>query len=82
LISSELRNKVVILDEAGMVSGRQMSELLRLAEQEAARIVFSGDTKQIHSVEAGDALRILESESRLKSTALIQVQRQTVTYLS
>jgi hypothetical protein len=75
---AELRDKVLILDEAGMVSGRQMSELLRLAEQHAARIVFSGDTKQIQSVEAGDALRILENESRLKSTALVQVQRQTV----
>lgn len=76
---TKLRDKVVILDEAGMVSSRQMSEFLRLAEQQAARIVFSGDTKQIPSVEAGDALRILENESRLKSTALIQVQRQTIT---
>ena len=41
------------------------------------RIVFSGDTKQIQSVEAGDALRILEKESRLKTVALTQVQRQT-----
>ncbi len=75
---AELRNKVVIVDEAGMVSGRQMFELLRLAEQHSARIVFSGDTKQIQSVEAGDALRILEAESRLKGTALMQVQRQTI----
>ena len=75
---AELRGKVVIVDEAGMVSGRQMFELLRLAEQKGARIVFSGDTKQIQSVEAGDALRILEAESRLKGIALIQVQRQTI----
>jgi ATP-dependent exoDNAse (exonuclease V) alpha subunit len=54
-----------------------MSELLRLAERSAARIVFSGDTRQIQSVEAGDALRILETESRLKSTSLREVQRQT-----
>jgi conjugative relaxase-like TrwC/TraI family protein len=71
-----LRESVVILDEAGMVSGRQMHELLKLAEQQSARIVFSGDTKQIQSVEAGDALRVLENESRLKSTALIEVHRQ------
>ena len=76
---SALRGKVVILDEAGMVSGRQMYELLRLAEQQSVRVVFSGDTKQIQSVEAGDALRVLENESRLKSTALTQVQRQTIT---
>jgi hypothetical protein len=40
-------------------------------------LFFSGDTKQIRSVEAGDALRILEKESRLKTVALTQVQRQT-----
>ena len=74
---STIRGSVVILDEAGMVSGRQMHELLKLAEQQSARIVFSGDTKQIQSVEAGDALRVLENESRLKSTSLTQVQRQT-----
>jgi ATP-dependent exoDNAse (exonuclease V) alpha subunit len=74
---SELRSAVMILDEAGMVSTSQMSELLRLAEKYNARIVFSGDTRQIQSVEAGDALRILEKESRLKTVTLTQVQRQT-----
>jgi conjugative relaxase-like TrwC/TraI family protein len=74
---NELRGKVLIVDEAGMVSGRQMSELLNIAERQSARIVFSGDTRQIQSVEASDALRILEKESHLKSTSLTQVQRQT-----
>jgi len=72
-----LRGKVIIVDEAGMVAGRQMWELLRLAGQQSARLVFVGDAKQIQSVEAGDALRVLEQESRLKSVALTQVQRQT-----
>ena len=74
---TEARGKVLIIDEAGMVSGRQMAELLQLAERQSARVVFSGDTRQIQSVEAGDALRILEKESHLKSTSLTQVQRQT-----
>jgi conjugative relaxase-like TrwC/TraI family protein len=76
-IQSSPRNKVLIVDEAGMVSGRQMHELLNMAERQSARIVFSGDTRQIQSVEACDALRVLEKESRLKSIELIQVQRQT-----
>jgi conjugative relaxase-like TrwC/TraI family protein len=75
-VQSTLGGKVVMVDEAGMISGRQMWELLRLAEQHYARIVFSGDTRQIQSVEAGDALRVLEKESRLKSAALTEVQRQ------
>lgn len=75
-LQAKLRNRVVILDEAGMVSGRQMAAFLELAEKQSARIVFSGDTRQIQSVEACDALRILEQESRLKTVALGQVRRQ------
>jgi ATP-dependent exoDNAse (exonuclease V) alpha subunit len=52
-----------------------MQELLRIAEQRSARIIFGGDTKQIQSVEACDALRVLEKESRLKSVSLTQVRR-------
>jgi hypothetical protein len=72
-----LAGKVMIVDEAGMVSGKQMQSLLHLAEDHGARIIFSGDTRQIRSVEASDALRILETESSLKSISLTGVQRQT-----
>jgi conjugative relaxase-like TrwC/TraI family protein len=72
-----LFGKALIVDEAGMVSGRQMSELLKLADQQSSRIIFSGDSKQIRSVEASDALRVLERESNLKSVSLSEVQRQT-----
>jgi conjugative relaxase-like TrwC/TraI family protein len=72
-----LFGRVLVVDEAGMVSGRQMEGLLKLAEREGARILFSGDTRQIQSVEASDALRILERESQMKSVSLTGVQRQT-----
>jgi conjugative relaxase-like TrwC/TraI family protein len=74
---ASLCGRILIVDEAGMVSGRQMQSLLHLAEDHGARIVFSGDTRQISSVEASDALRILEQESGLKSISLTKVQRQT-----
>ena len=64
-VQEELRGKVLVVDEAGMISGRQMSDLLKLAELQSARLVFSGDTQQIQSVEASDALRMLEKESQL-----------------
>jgi conjugative relaxase-like TrwC/TraI family protein len=72
-----INRSVIILDEAGMVSARQMADFLRLAEDCSLRVIFSGDTNQIQSVEAGDALRVLEKESKLKTFALTQVQRQT-----
>jgi conjugative relaxase-like TrwC/TraI family protein len=74
---ASLRERVLMVDEAGMVSARQMTALMALAEQQGARIVFSGDTRQLRSVEAGDALRVLERESGLRSVVLTQVQRQT-----
>lgn len=76
-IQEKMDGKVLIVDEAGMISGRQMQELLELSETRSVRIVFSGDTSQIQSVEAGDALRILEKESGLKSVSLTKIQRQT-----
>jgi hypothetical protein len=54
-----------------------MEGLLKLAEQAHARILFSGDTRQIQSVEASDALRILERESQMRNVSLTGVQRQT-----
>jgi conjugative relaxase-like TrwC/TraI family protein len=71
-----LRNSAIVIDEAGMLSARQMHELLRLAERFDARLVFCGDTRQIQPIEAGDALRILEKESRLATIGLGEVKRQ------
>ena len=71
------RGSVLIVDEAGMISSRQMFNLLKFAEKQSYRIIFSGDTKQIQSVEAGDALRILEKESRIKTVSLTKERRQT-----
>jgi ATP-dependent exoDNAse (exonuclease V) alpha subunit len=77
-MQAEMQDKVLIVDEAGMVSARQMAALLEIAEARSARIVFAGDTQQLQSVEAGDALRVLEKESQLKGMSLVQVQRQAV----
>jgi ATP-dependent exoDNAse (exonuclease V) alpha subunit len=74
---STLRGRVLVVDEAGMISGRQMDSILQLAESKMARVLFSGDSRQIQSVEALDALRILERESQMKSVSLTGVQRQT-----
>ena len=47
-----MRDTPIIIDEAGMVSARQMFELLALAAQNCnSRIIFSGDSRQIQSVE-------------------------------
>ncbi|HLJ91402.1 MAG TPA: MobF family relaxase [Candidatus Angelobacter sp.] len=71
-----VQGRAIIVDEAGMVGGKQMHQLLQLAERFGARLVFCGDVRQIPAVQASDALRILQRESQLATVSLRQVQRQ------
>jgi ATP-dependent exoDNAse (exonuclease V) alpha subunit len=73
---AQLRGGVLLIDEAGMVSSKEMDALIKLAKGQDARIVYSGDTAQIKSVSEGDALRILERESSLQTISLRQISRQ------
>lgn len=73
---AQLRSGVLLVDEAGMVSSKDMSRLLKVAKDQGARVVFSGDTAQIKAVDAGDALRILERESDLQTVSIRQISRQ------
>jgi conjugative relaxase-like TrwC/TraI family protein len=67
---------VVVVDEAGQIGGRQMLELLRLAREKNARIIFSGDTRQHGAVEASDALLAIERHSGIKPVELHKIRRQ------
>ena len=50
---------LVVVDEASMLSTIDMKRLLELAERDKLRILLMGDTDQHHSVQRGDAMRIL-----------------------
>jgi len=71
-----LSGRAIILDEASMVSGRQMMDLIRLAKRYDARLILCGDVQQLQSVEASDALRILVDEKAIASKSIRKVQRQ------
>ncbi len=67
---------VVAVDEAGQIGGRQMLELLRLACENNARVILSGDTRQHGAVEASDALLAIERHSGVKPVELHKIRRQ------
>jgi conjugative relaxase-like TrwC/TraI family protein len=71
---SSLKDKLIVLDEAGAVGMDDMKRLFDLAKD--GRIVLSGDTGQHGSVPRGDALRILEQHSDFKSGQLTTIRRQ------
>jgi len=70
------RSGVIVVDEAGQIGGRQMLELLRLARQQQARVILSGDTRQHGPVEASDALAAIERHSGVKPVELHRIRRQ------
>jgi len=77
LLKRELvEGSVIVVDEAGQIGGRQMSELLRLARERKARVILSGDTRQHGAVAASDALVAIERYSGVKPVQLHTIRRQ------
>jgi len=72
----QLRGQVLWIDEAGLLSARQMRRIFQLAGQQNCRVILSGDTRQHTSVERGDALRLLETHAGLKPAELTEIRRQ------
>jgi len=75
-MQKDYAGSVIILDEAGMVSTAQMNDLFDLAAKHDCRVILSGDSRQHTSVEAGDALRILERDGKLATATLSTINRQ------
>jgi ATP-dependent exoDNAse (exonuclease V) alpha subunit len=77
VMQASIRNKAVVIDEYGLLSIRQLKAVVDLAEKHHARLVLVGDSGQHKSVEAGDAARIVERESRATVAELREVRRQS-----
>jgi hypothetical protein len=70
--------KLLLIDEAGFLSVREMRQLLSFAADNNCRVILSGDIRQHHSVERGDALRIFEESAAVASAALTKIFRQQI----
>ena len=66
------------MDEAGFLSVHQMLKLQEFAIEHNCRLVVTGDTKQHHSVQWGDALRILERSGVIAQAELTKIHRQGI----
>lgn len=76
-MQAAVRGQVLWVDEAGLLSSRDMKRLFDLAQREGCRIVLSGDSAQHAAVGRGDALRLLEQEAGLTFARLRDIRRQT-----
>lgn len=74
-IEGEDRPELWLVDEASMLSAKDMRDLLRAAERKEARVAMVGDVQQLGSVEAGEAFRQLQ-ERGMETYVLDEVVRQ------
>lgn len=70
------RPRLWIVDEASLLSARDMARLLGKAEAKGARVLLVGDTKQLGSVEAGVAFAQLQAAC-MQTAKLTTIVRQT-----
>lgn len=75
-LQERVAGRVLIVDEAGLISVRQMRDLCRVAQAQRCRLLLVGDTKQHSSVEAGDALRCLQKFGHVPAVRLTKIRRQ------
>jgi ATP-dependent exoDNAse (exonuclease V) alpha subunit len=73
-------NKVVVVDEAGLVPTRLMKKLSLQVEKHGGRLVFLGDTMQLPAIEAGRPFAQLQ-ESGMTTLKLTNIQRQKTQHL-
>lgn len=73
---ARLRGGVLRLDEAGMVGCGTLNRVIAVAQEQDARLLLTGDTRQHTGVERGDALRILQKFGGIKPAHLGTIRRQ------
>jgi hypothetical protein len=66
----------IIVDEASLVSVRQMERLLGLADKYSQRVLLVGDMKQHKSVERGNILKVIDDYSNIEAHHLDLIIRQ------
>jgi ATP-dependent exoDNAse (exonuclease V) alpha subunit len=73
----QVRGQVLWVDEAGLLSVKDMKRLFDVAKAQDARVILSGDSRQHNAVYRGDALRILEKDAGIRTAELSTIRRQT-----
>ncbi|QDU98589.1 MobF family relaxase [Lignipirellula cremea] len=79
-LQAKVKDQVVWIDEAGLLDVRSMNAVFKIAMDQNARIVLSGDTRQHASPRRGEAMRLLETEAGLSVARVEAIQRQKGRY--
>ena len=70
VMREEFADKIVVVDEASLISNNKMKDLLTISDKLKFRIVLLGDSKQLGAVEAGKPFYYLQNHGM--NTAVMQ----------
>ena len=73
---NKLNNKLIVLDEASMVSNKDMHEFLNIVKDSNNHVIFSGDIAQHISIESGKPFEMVQKSNILKTVYLREIIRQ------
>jgi conjugative relaxase-like TrwC/TraI family protein len=73
--NSESKKQIWLVDEASLLSSKDMLKLIKQAQKQEAKVFLVGDTKQLGSVDAGAAFRQLQ-EAGMQTHQLTEIVRQ------
>lgn len=71
------RKTVIVVDEAGQVGVGYLAELVRHCETAGAKLVFTGEDRQLDAIQHGGALRFLSRPDIIGTARIQAIQRQT-----
>ena len=75
-LQAKAERRVLLVDEAGLLSTHQLERLTAIAHEQRARLLLVGDTKQHYSIERGDAVRHVIEHTHTPTVRLTEVLRQ------
>jgi conjugative relaxase-like TrwC/TraI family protein len=75
-MQDNIAGKVLVIDEYGLLSTRDLKRILDLADHRGCRVLLVGDANQHTSIEASSAARLVERESRIAISELKEIHRQ------
>lgn len=75
-LQNQLKNQILWIDEAGLLSIADYTKALEIARQQNARVIVTGDVRQHSAVSRGQAHRLLQEHKALNPATLTQIQRQ------
>jgi len=76
-LQKQLHKQVMLVDEAGLISSKDMRNIFDIAKKQQARVVLVGDYRQHSSIEAGDSFRLLEQEAGIRYAQITEIRRQS-----